>query len=118
RNSIFEAELDEAQVEEIAYDVESAAWEAVPASAAAIGRCEVAFVDGVQSLDIGVVEDEIGQRPVGGIMASYAAGAMCIGQDPPLRHVVVERAIIMGDGREPPGVTIRVGGYEAAYRPM
>lgn len=115
RNSIVEAEMDAAHPEEIGYDVESTTWDAVAPLGSQNGP--IAFIDGIQNLDIGVVEDVAGERPVGGIMASYAAGAMCIGGDPPLRHVLVERAIILGEGREHAGVTIRVGKHEMAYRP-
>jgi hypothetical protein len=116
RNSIIEAEMDATHAEEIVYDVESETWEAL-APSGDVGR-PIAFIDGVQNLDIGVVDDEIGERPVGGIMASYAAGAMCIGGDPQLRHVIVKRAIIMGEGREHAGVTMRVGKHELFYRPF
>jgi hypothetical protein len=116
RSSIVEAEMDAAQPEEIAYDVESSAWEAHAPTGAGGGR--IAFIDGVQNLEIGVVEDTPGQPPVGGIMASYAAGAMCIGEAPPLQHVLVERAIIMGNGHEDSGRTLRVGSHTLAYRPV
>jgi hypothetical protein len=116
RSSIIEAEMEERQAEDIVYDVESPAWEAVVPSGDGVGP--IAFVDGVQNLEIGVVEDEPGRAPVGGIMASYAAGAMCIGEDPPLQHVLVERSLIMGNGHEDKGRSIRVGTHELAYRPM
>jgi hypothetical protein len=114
RSSIVEAEMEEQQAEDIAYDVESASWTALSPSVDA--SPPLAFVDGVQNLEIGVIEDEPGQPPVGGIMASYAAGAMCIGADPPLQHALVERALIMGNGHEDRGRRIRVGAQELAYR--
>jgi hypothetical protein len=114
RNSIVEAEMDVAQAEDIVYDVESPSWDARAPSGDGTGA--IAFVDGVQNLDIGVVDDEIGERPVGGIMASYAAGAMCIGGDPPLQHVLVERALILGEGREHLGMTLTVGKHVLHYR--
>jgi len=116
RSSIIEAEMEEQHAEEIVYDIESPTWDAVVPSGDGIGP--IAFVDGVQNLEIGVVEDEPGRTPVGGIMASYAAGAMCIGHDPPLEHVLVERALIMGNGYEDKGRTLRVGTHELVYRPI
>jgi hypothetical protein len=116
RASIIDAEMEAEQAEEIVYDVESMTWEAL--APAGVDDGPIAFVDGVQNLEIGVVEDEPGQAPVGGIMASYAAGAMCIGADPPLQHVLVERALIMGNGHEDKGRTIRIGTHELTYRPV
>jgi hypothetical protein len=114
RASIVEAEMEAQQAEEIVYDVESAMWEAMAPSGDDAGP--IAFVDGVQNLEIGVIEDELGKAPVGGIMASYAAGAMCIREDPPLRHVLVERALIMGNGFETAGRTLQAGTSKLHYR--
>jgi len=66
----------------------------------------LAFVDGVQQYDARFSAEGDGW-PIPGVLATYAAGAMCPGAGEPLRHVIVQRAAILAKGARPSPIDIR-----------
>lgn len=74
------------------------------------------FVDGVERRDARVSAEGDG-APLPGLLVSYAAGAMCIGREPPLRHVAVERRLIIVKGARPPRIAIDAANGPIEYLP-
>jgi hypothetical protein len=96
-------------------DVEHRDWRAVDPPALA-ATPDVAFVDGVERREARVSAEGEGM-PFAGMLASYAAGAMCPGKAPPLRHVSVERRIVLTRGARPSRVALAAGNAEVEYLP-
>ncbi len=57
----------------------------------------MAFVDGVQRIELRLSAEGDGY-PIPGALASCAAGAVCIGVEPRLNHVRVDRRVILAKG--------------------
>lgn len=96
-DSVADAAVDEESSPLLDATVEHVEWRAIaPARPAAAPK--LAFVDGVQQTEARVSAEGEGW-PSRGIVASYAAGAICPGADPPVRHCVVGRRVILASGR-------------------
>ncbi|MHB8516559.1 MAG: hypothetical protein ACYDCT_14400 [Dehalococcoidia bacterium] len=90
--AVFASE-DEGQITE---DIEHDDWRPVtPAPPAAAP--DIAFVDGVERREARVSAEGEGM-PFAGMLVSYAAGAICPAKSPPLRHVSVQRRIVLTNG--------------------
>jgi hypothetical protein len=76
----------------------------------------LAFVDGVQQYDARFAAEGEGW-PIPGVLATYAAGAMCPGADEPLCHVAVQRAAILTKGAKPSPIDVRAGRMAFRYQP-
>jgi hypothetical protein len=76
----------------------------------------LAFVDGVQHYDARFSAEGEGW-PIPGVLATYAAGAMCPGADEPLCHVAVQRAAILAKGARPSPIDIRTSQTVHRYHP-
>jgi hypothetical protein len=121
--SVAEAAPDDDGASLVDATWESAEWAPVPGAAPAMAP-SLAFVDGVQHVDRRFTADDLddGDRrprgwPIGGVLASYAAGAMCPGEPEPLRHVRVCRAAILGKGARPDAVVVRSTSMSVTYTP-
>jgi hypothetical protein len=75
-----------------------------------------AFVDGVERRDARVSAEGDG-APLPGLLVSYAAGAMCIGHEPPLRHVSVEHRLIIVKGARPERIVANAANGPIEYLP-
>ncbi len=116
-DSVAEASFDARDARtDIVDDVETGDWRPItpPEPRAAP---QIAFVDGVQRLERRVSAEQEGAWPLPGILASYAAGAMCPGREPPLRYVRVERRVILAKGARPPVIRLAPANGEIAYLP-
>ena len=113
-DSMAEASLDVEIEARVVDDVESAEW--LPVSPPLLGPLPIAFIDGVQRLERRVSAEGEG-LPAPGIMASYAAGAVCAGDAPALRHVRLRRELIVGRGITPDAVTLVARNTEVRYAP-
>lgn len=116
-DSVAEASFEarEARWDVIA-DVETADWRPItPPEVREAPR--IAFVDGVQRLEWRVSAEQEGAWPLPGILASYAAGAMCPGREPSLRHVRVERRVILTHGARPSSVRLAPHNGDLVYLP-
>jgi hypothetical protein len=76
----------------------------------------LAFVDGVQQYDARFSAEGDGW-PIPGVLATYAAGAMCPGADDPLCHVAVQRAAILTRGARPAAIDVRTSQAAHRYHP-
>jgi hypothetical protein len=115
RDAFTEAEFEPDAIEVVDYAVESGVWEArSPRVDAGVGS--PVFVDGVQRKDLEVLDDMPGQRPVPGMLASYAAGALAP-HPRVIRDVRIGRAVVMGDGRCVDPVSAQIGTYDLSYEP-
>jgi hypothetical protein len=96
-DSVAEAAIDEESSPLLDASVEHAEWSAI-APPRPGSPPKLAFVDGVQQIEARVSAEGEGW-PSRGIVASYAAGAICPGADPPVRHCVIGRRVILARGR-------------------
>lgn len=109
--AVFASE-DEGQITE---DIEHDVWRPVtPAPPAA--PPDVAFVDGVERRDARVSAEGEGM-PSAGMLVSYAAGAICPAKSPPLRHVSVQRRIVLTKGATASTVTLAAHNTAVEYLP-
>jgi hypothetical protein len=93
---------------------EMADWRPIaPEAPAGEPSPRLAFVDGVQQYDARFSAEGEGW-PIPGVLATYAAGAMCPGAEEPLCHVAVQRAAILSKGARPGAIDVRTS--QAAYR--
>jgi hypothetical protein len=76
----------------------------------------LAFVDGVQRIELRLSAEGDGY-PIPGALASCAAGAVCIGAEPRLRHVQVDRRVILANGATTASLCLRASNGEIEYRP-
>ncbi|MEX2225383.1 MAG: hypothetical protein WEB52_02915 [Dehalococcoidia bacterium] len=96
---------------------EMADWRPIaPAECADEPSPRLAFVDGVQQYDARFSAEGDGW-PIPGVLATYAAGAMCPGSDDPLCHVTVQRAAILTRGARPAAIDVRTSKTLHRYHP-
>jgi len=114
-DSIAEASLGEQSRATVVDDVEAADWQPIaPPAPAAAPR--LAFVDGVQRLERRI--SAVGEGwPIPGALVSYAAGAVLCDAEPPLRHIKVERRIILTRGAAPAAVRLEAQNGPVVYLP-
>lgn len=116
-DSVAEASVEPREARwEVVDDVETGDWRPIPAPPVTASPA-IAFVDGVQRLERRVSAEQDGAWPLPGILASYAAGAMCPGREPSLRHARVERRVILTKGARPSTVRLAAHNGDLAYLP-
>lgn len=96
---------------------EMAEWRPIAPAEARDGQApRLAFVDGVQQYDARFSAEGDGW-PIPGVLATYAAGAMCPGAEEPLCHVAVQRAAILSKGARPAAIDVRTSQTAHRYLP-
>ncbi|MBI5284698.1 MAG: hypothetical protein HY874_06355 [Chloroflexi bacterium] len=114
-DSVAEAALDAGSNATIVDSVEMQDWHPI-APPPVVGAPKLAFVDGVQRLEVRVSAEGDGW-PIPGALVSYAAGAACPGREPPVRHVNVQRRVILAKGVQPSSITLSARNGELDYLP-
>jgi hypothetical protein len=103
---------DEGQITE---DIEHDTWQPVtPPPPTSIP--DLAFVDGVERRDARVSAEGEGM-PCAGMLVSYAAGAICPAKQPPLRHVSVQRRIVLTNGATAATIVLAASNTTVDYLP-
>ncbi|MEX2235941.1 MAG: hypothetical protein WEB00_00195 [Dehalococcoidia bacterium] len=113
-DSLVETLLEPEQSRLVQHDIERADWR--PLDPPPGPTLKPVFVDGVQRLEMRVSAEGEGW-PISGILASCAAGAIWPGADPALRHVSVERRLILGRGARASVVTVRADNATLQFVP-
>ena len=108
---------DEESTSMIEPDFEMADWRPLaPEERPGEAPPPLAFVDGVQQYDARFSAEGDGW-PIPGVLASYAAGAMCPAAEEPLCHVAVQRAAILSKGARPAPIDVRTSKTAHRYHP-
>jgi len=90
-------------------------WRAVAPEAPA-SPPRLVFIDGVQQYDARFSAEGEGW-PIPGILATYAAGAICPAADEPLSELTVQRAAILARAARPSPIAIRLASTAFTYHP-
>lgn len=114
-DSVAEATFATEDEGAITQDVERDVWEPI-APSHDVATPDIAFVDGVERRDARVSAEGDGM-PFAGMLVSYAAGAVCPGRKPPLRHVSVQRRIVLTNGATSSTIEIRAHNTTVDYLP-
>jgi len=114
-DSVAEAVFLPADAGQITEEVEQDTW--APVTPPPRDPVELAFVDGVERRDARVSAEDDGAMPFAGMLVSYGAGAICPGKAPPLRHVSVERRIILTNGATASTIPLSAHNMTVEYRP-
>ena len=109
--AVFASE-DEGQITE---DIEHDSWQAV-SPPAGLPVPDIAFVDGVERRDARVSAEGDGM-PFAGMLVSYAAGAICPAKQPALRHVSVQRRIVLTNGATASTIALTASNTTVDYLP-
>lgn len=113
-DSIAEAHL-EVVAAEVVPDVETADWRPIaPTTAPPIGS--IAFVDGVQRIELRLSAEGDGY-PIPGALVACAAGAICPSRVPPLEHVQIARHVILAKGATAPVLSLTASNGQVVYQP-
>ncbi|MBF6599568.1 MAG: hypothetical protein IVW36_03545 [Dehalococcoidia bacterium] len=114
-DSVAEAVFASEDEPGITEDIECDSWR--PLTPPAPARLpDVAFVDGVERRDARVSAE--GERmPFAGMLVSYAAGAICPARQPPLRHVSVQRRIVLTNGATAETIVLNASNTTIDYLP-
>lgn len=113
-DSVAEANL-EAVAAEVVPDVETTDWRPITPSAAP-WMGSIAFVDGVQRIELRLSAEGDGY-PIPGALVSCAAGAICPSREPVLRHVHIDRRVILGKGATPAVLRLTASNGGMEYQP-
>ncbi len=113
-DSVAEAVFASEDEGRITDDVESDVWRPIAQRTAAAPQ--IAFVDGVERRDARVSAEGEGQSLLG-LLVSYAAGAICPGRQPALRHVSVQRRVVLTRGARPQAIRMEADNTSIEYLP-
>lgn len=114
-DSTVEVSGDPAAIE-VLPDVEMSAWAPItPERPSALPR--LAFVDGVQRVEMRLSAEGDGV-PIPGAIVSCAAGAVLPAAQPPVQQVLLDRRVVLARGASSAGLRLQASNGEVVFQPM